>query len=331
MRILRLLPLFSLSLLLGSFVYAQESGVKQADEAIVRVNSGIVLRSTFDAALRESLAELKTRGFKGEDLEKRFNDWKPLVLDQLINRLLLIQQATALSINVRPEVDRLLLQMMMENGCESMECLGRKLREVGFDLEDVRRIITENLSINELIDREVYGRIRRRITEEERREAYGKNKASFTDPEGVRLKRLEEYLTGLRLEADIEIDPRYRLEYLEMKPTQIKHAPDTEGKEKKKKKIKRGKSSRMKHYFSEPVLTIAPSQGFKRRGAVQGVFDRHGDQAFDLGRREAGSLGLNFDQRRREFRKDVERRCTHYTQPNYHQQEGEGDDDDAQL
>jgi hypothetical protein len=145
MKTLRLLPFFSISILLGSFVYAQESGAKQVDEAIVRVISGIVLRSTFESELRESIAELKRRGFKGEELVKRFNEWKPLVLDQLINRLLLVQQATALSIDVRPEVDRLLLQIMMENDCESIECLKRKMREVSFDLDDVRYIITENL------------------------------------------------------------------------------------------------------------------------------------------------------------------------------------------
>lgn len=120
MKVLNLLPLFKLVLLLGSIACAQERGSKQADEVIVRVNSGVIMRSAFESAQQEYLDQLKRQGLKGAELEKKFNELKPRILDELINRQFLVQQAKALSIDVQPEADRLFLLMMKENDCESI-------------------------------------------------------------------------------------------------------------------------------------------------------------------------------------------------------------------
>ena len=49
------------------------------------------------------------------------------------------------------------------------------------------------------------------------------------------------------------------------------------------------------------------ADGPDARYAGEGALDRDADERFDFGRGKAGRLGLDLDERRREFRKDVER------------------------
>jgi parvulin-like peptidyl-prolyl isomerase len=163
---------------------------KLIDEVIARVNAGVIMRSSYDAALREVLDELKKQGLKGEDLEKKFTEMKAWVLDQLINTQLLAQRAKDLSISVEPEVNQQLLRLMKDNNCDSLECLGQKMREAGYDIEDVRRNLTEQYSRERVIGAEVYGKVFRSLTEKEKRDYYEKNKEFYTEPAEVTLSNI---------------------------------------------------------------------------------------------------------------------------------------------
>jgi parvulin-like peptidyl-prolyl isomerase len=171
-------------------VFAQESDVKPIDEVIARVNAGVIMRSSYDSALLEVLDELKKQGLKGEELEKKFAEMKAWVLDQLINTQLLAQRAKDLSINVEAQVNQHLLRLMKENNCESRECLEQKMREAGFDIEEVRRVLTENFSKEAVLGQEVYGKVFRNLTEKEKREFYEKNKDVYTEPGEVTLSNI---------------------------------------------------------------------------------------------------------------------------------------------
>ena len=190
MKGLKTLLLLGMTLFSVTFVYAQEGEAKLVDEVIARINTGVIMRSAFEAAQRDVLEELKKQGLKGEELEKKFNEWKPRILDELINTQLLAQRAKDLSINVDAQVNQQLLRMMKENNCESLECLGQKMREANFDIDEVKRIMTENFSKDAVIGREVYGRVFQQLTEKEKREAYEKNKEFFTEPGELTLSRI---------------------------------------------------------------------------------------------------------------------------------------------
>lgn len=170
--------------------FAQESDAKLVDEVIARVNAGVIMRSAYDGALREVLEELKKQNLKPEELEKQLAEWKGRVLDELIGTQLLAQRAKDLSINVEPEVNQQMLRLMKDNNCESQECLGQKMREAGFDIEDVKRSLTENFSKQRVIGTEVYGKIYRGLTEKEKREYYEKNKEAYTEPAQVTLSNI---------------------------------------------------------------------------------------------------------------------------------------------
>jgi parvulin-like peptidyl-prolyl isomerase len=115
---------------------------------------------------------------------------KPRILDELIHTQLLAQRAKDLSINVEPQVNQQLLRLMKENNCESKECLGQKMREAGYDMEEVTKLLTENFSKEAVVGQEVYRKIYMGLTEKEKREAYEKNKEAFTQPGEVTLSRI---------------------------------------------------------------------------------------------------------------------------------------------
>ncbi len=190
MKIIRWTVLLGIALVCAPFALAQEGDAKLIDEVIARVNAGVIMRSSYDAALRERLEELKQQGLKGEELEKKFAEMKAWVLDQLINTQLLAQRAKDLSINVDPDVNQQLLRLMKENNCESLECLGQKMREAGFDMEDVRRNLMERFSQERVIGAEVYGKVFRALTEKEKRDFYEKNKEFYTEPAEISLSNI---------------------------------------------------------------------------------------------------------------------------------------------
>ncbi|MEK7831889.1 MAG: peptidyl-prolyl cis-trans isomerase, partial [Acidobacteriota bacterium] len=173
----------------GVSAYAQ-SDAPPVDEVIARVNSGVIMRSTYETAQKEQLEQMKNAGLKGAELEKKFNEMKPRILDELIHTQLLAQRAKDLSINVEPQVNQQFLRMMKENNCESKECLSQKMREAGYDIEEVTKLLTENFSREAVLWNEVQMKIYRNLTEKEKREAYEKNKEFLTVPGEVALSRI---------------------------------------------------------------------------------------------------------------------------------------------
>jgi peptidyl-prolyl cis-trans isomerase SurA len=178
-----------LPLLVAGLVIAQE-GVKPLDEIIARVNSSVILRSSYDKAQAELLEELKARGLKDVELEKQFNEVKPAILDGLIDTELLTQRAKDLSIDVEPQVNQQLLRVMKENNLASLEDLEQKMREVGVDIQEVRRMLRNRFASEAVRNKEVFGKIYHALTEKEKRDYYEQHKEVFTTPGEVSLSRI---------------------------------------------------------------------------------------------------------------------------------------------
>jgi len=183
--------LLGIALLGANVACAQESDLKPIDEVIVRVNAGVIMRSAFESAQRELLDELKRKNLSPEELEKQFNEYKPRLLDDLINNQLLVQRAKDLSINVDAQVNQQILLLMKESNCDSDKCLEQKMREAGLDMEEYRRIIGENFSRNAVLGQEVYRKLLMSQTEKEKREFYEKNKQTlYVEPGEVTLSNI---------------------------------------------------------------------------------------------------------------------------------------------
>src|SRR5215831_3081648 len=174
MKLINVALLLGFALLTGNVACAQEGDLKPIDEVIVRVNAGVIMRSAFESQQRELLEELKRQGLQGEELEKKFNEWKPRILDDLINGQLLAQRAKDLSINVDAQVNQQLLRLMKDSNCDSDKCLEQKMREAGYDVDEYKRFLGETFSRQAVLGQEVYSRIYRALTEKEKREYYEK-------------------------------------------------------------------------------------------------------------------------------------------------------------
>lgn len=184
--------LLGLALISAQKAYAQEGEAKLVDEVIARVDASVIMRSAFEAEQKRLLEALKQEGLKGEELEKKFKEYQPQILDTLINTQLLAKRAKDLSINVEPQVNQQLLRLMKDQNCDTIECLGQKMRDVGYDIDEVRRNMTDEISRQMVINNEVIYRIAREATEKEQRELYDKYKSSpeFTEPAEITLSRI---------------------------------------------------------------------------------------------------------------------------------------------
>ncbi|NOT59796.1 MAG: hypothetical protein HOP19_06170 [Acidobacteria bacterium] len=178
----RLFALLFVLPMLSAATFAQEGEARLIDEVIARVNATPIMRSAFEAAQKDYLEELKKQGLKGDELEKKFNELKARILDNLIDTQLLAQRAKDLSINVEPQVNEQLVRIMKENNIQSLEDLEQKMREVGVDINEVRRNLGDNFARQAVMYREVYGKIMYNLTEKEKREHYEKNKQYFATP-----------------------------------------------------------------------------------------------------------------------------------------------------
>jgi parvulin-like peptidyl-prolyl isomerase len=191
MRLINVALLLGIAMLGTNVACAQEGDSKPIDEVIVRVNAGVIMRSAFENEQRELLEELKKKNLSPEELEKQFNEWKPRILDNLINSQLLVQRAKDLSINVDAQVNQQLLRIMKDVNCDSDKCLEQKMRETGIDLEEAKRILGENFSRQAVLGQEVYRKLIMGQTEKEKREFYEKNKQQlYVEPGEVTLSNI---------------------------------------------------------------------------------------------------------------------------------------------
>ncbi|HEU0185954.1 MAG TPA: SurA N-terminal domain-containing protein, partial [Blastocatellia bacterium] len=190
MRKINVALLLGIALLSANVACAQETDVKPVDEVIVRVNSGVIMRSAFEAEQRTLLEELKKRNLSPEELEKQFNEWKPRILDELIGSQLLAQRAKDLSINVDAQVSQQILRLMKETNCGDDKCLEQKMREAGLDMDEFKRFFTEKFSREAVLGQEVYRKLFMGQTEKEKREFYEKNKQLYSVPAEVTLSNI---------------------------------------------------------------------------------------------------------------------------------------------
>jgi PPIC-type PPIASE domain/SurA-like N-terminal domain len=169
---------------------AQEGEAKIVDAVVARVNGAVILKSAYERAQQELLDDLKQRGLKDAELEKQFNEIKPMILDQLIDSELLVQRGKELSLDVEPQVNQQLLRIMKDNNLQSLEDLEVKMREVGVDIGEVKRLLRTRFMSDAVRGRDVFSKIFFKLTEKEKRDYYEQHKQSFAVPGEVTLSRI---------------------------------------------------------------------------------------------------------------------------------------------
>jgi peptidyl-prolyl cis-trans isomerase SurA len=152
------------------------------DRIVAIVNDEIVTEKEFNRQLL--LATLGTEQPGNLDRESRRQ-----ILEQMVDRKLLLQEAQRLNITVRDQdVDKALQDIIDRNNMTLRE-MQRQLESAGLMLEDVRASVRAELTTSELIGREVYARVS--ISDAEMEKYYRENiKPQEGHGARVRLKQI---------------------------------------------------------------------------------------------------------------------------------------------
>jgi peptidyl-prolyl cis-trans isomerase C len=175
-------PLLVLCLVLG--LGGCDKPPREAPDAnvVAMVNGEVLGRAEFEQELWRELSSAEAPERTPEEVEP----FKRALLDTLIKRMLLLQQAKQYNLSVTPdEVDRRMLRL---SGDYPAEGFSEVLAQGQLSLAELRAREANRLLIEKLFTNHVYSRVA--VTEEELRAYYAAHEAEFQEPEQVHAAQL---------------------------------------------------------------------------------------------------------------------------------------------
>ena len=127
------------------------------EEIVAKVNDDIITRSEVDREEQALMAELYRR-FAGEELDQMVKDARSGLLQEIIDRKLLIHRAERLY-DIEKMQEVLLDEFMNREGIKNKEELERLLGQQGKTVEDLQRRLVEMMAPSEVIRFEVGNRL----------------------------------------------------------------------------------------------------------------------------------------------------------------------------
>lgn len=160
------------------------------EEIIARVNNDIITNTQIEKAKGALRDEIKTdcSACTPAQLDTRYNDQVKNVLRDLIDQSLLVQRAQDEGINVDTDVIKQLDDIRQQNHIDSLEDLQKAVEAAGINWDDYKDSIRKHLLTDDLIKRDVGGRIE--ITHEEVQSFYNAHKDQFNRPETVVVREI---------------------------------------------------------------------------------------------------------------------------------------------
>ena len=170
-------------------VRAQAKGTV-IEEIVARVNNQIITLSDYKQAEQLLQGEIThdCQGCSPDKIQTEFNDQKKDVLRGLIDNALLLEHAKDLGISVETDVIKQLDQVRKDNNLASMEELQKAVESQGIAWEDFKTQKRNQLMTQEVISREVGGRMN--FGTDEIKQYYEAHKEEFNLPEEVFLADL---------------------------------------------------------------------------------------------------------------------------------------------
>jgi peptidyl-prolyl cis-trans isomerase SurA len=156
------------------------------EEIVARINNQIVSRSEFHRAREQLRAEFQQQ--YGAAAEQQFAEREKDVLRDLIDQSLLIQRGKDMGLTADVELVKRLDEIRKQLKLETLEDLERAAAAQGVSYEDFKENVRGNIITQQVIGKEVGGRIQ--ISQEEARAYYEQHKAEFEQPEQIRLSEI---------------------------------------------------------------------------------------------------------------------------------------------
>jgi peptidyl-prolyl cis-trans isomerase SurA len=168
-------------------VFGQEQQL--VEEVVARVNSDIITRSQYLDIVQQTEEDIKHQVPNAEDAQKRIEEFKPKILDLMIDNLLIVQKGQDLGIDVEADVNKQFTEMAKDQNL-TITAFEDAMRQNGVDPNDVRTRLRERLMRDRVMNQEVYGAVWRALTEKEKREYYDAHKDKFLQPGELKLSEL---------------------------------------------------------------------------------------------------------------------------------------------
>jgi parvulin-like peptidyl-prolyl isomerase len=163
-------------------------GQKTIEEIITRVNGDIILRSEYDARVAQIRQQLAQQQLQGPQLEQAVATQTRDLLRDLIDEKLMVQVAGELGLNADLDVIRALERMRQENNLASLEDLEQAMTQQGYNVDDVKNKLRNDILTGQVLQREVYYKVT--VTTEDKRAYYDANTSQFDKPQGLRLREI---------------------------------------------------------------------------------------------------------------------------------------------
>jgi len=190
-----------------SFGQAPAPKGEVVEEIITQVNDRIIVLSEYQRSLETMRQELAQQ-YQGAELETQIRERSKDVLRELIDQQLLAQKAAELGITVETQVIRRLDEIRQQMNLPSMEALEQAATQQGINYEDFKQNIRDNFLTQQVINREVGGRVQ--VAPADISAYYEQHKQEFERKDGYRIQLMlvstenkpEEELPALRTKAE---------------------------------------------------------------------------------------------------------------------------------
>ncbi len=156
------------------------------DEIVARVNDWIITRADLQRGTQATQEELRQR-FPGE-WQSKWNEAQKNVLRDLIDQKLLLEKGKELGITGDTELIKRLNELRQQMGLASIDDLEKEASKQGVSFEDFKDQIRTNVITQQVIGREVGGRLH--ITNEEVQAFYNEHQKDMAAPEQVQLSEI---------------------------------------------------------------------------------------------------------------------------------------------
>lgn len=171
-------------LLLGSLL--SDAHGKLVDRILAVVNGEVITRYEFEQYLKISS---RFNEKIPEDLDMIDNEEIKLqILDQMINEILVEQEAQRFEIDVGPSDLEAYIERYKENNDLNDAAFAKELKKQGLSLEDYKEKISRDIKKNQVINTMIRQKVV--VTEEEERKYYENNQDQFKQPKQVQLRLL---------------------------------------------------------------------------------------------------------------------------------------------
>ena len=191
-----------------SFAQAPAPTGEVLEEIIAQVNDRIIVLSEYRLSLNTLQQELNQQQLPAAEMEAQLRERSENILRELIDQQLLQQKASELGIDVEGQVIRRLDEIRQQMNLPSMEALEQAAAGQGLNYEDFKQNLRDNFLTQQVINREVGGRVQ--VSPAEISAYYEEHKQELERKDGFNIQLIlvstdgkpEEELPALRQKAE---------------------------------------------------------------------------------------------------------------------------------